>query len=344
MKRPAQQETARRQTASKSSTSQGRLAPRSLIAFPVLAALVIFFGAGCSSVERLGMRILFEPTPWPEGSILEDVVYVEGESADGAKQRLDYFMPEGEGWPSLIFVHGGSWRWGDKDLLVGGREVYGNIGRFYASKGVGVAVISYRLQPNVNWLEQVDDVASSVRRVVDLATEHGGDPGSIFLSGHSAGAQLASFAALDQKALAAADRRRVCGVVAISGAGYDPGDEKTYELGADPEFYDETFRVDDEADWAERASTLARAGTAGSPPAFLIFIAEKDHEALHHQAELLHGAIEGAGGQSELIEVPRWGHRRIVVELSQEDAALPRPILDFIAAHRGCGSDDAASL
>ncbi|MEO1083222.1 MAG: alpha/beta hydrolase, partial [Acidobacteriota bacterium] len=210
-----------------------------------LAAGILFFSTGCAAFERLGMRVLFDPTAWPEDRVLEDIAYVDG--TEDAKQRLDLFLPapKADPWPTLIFVHGGSWRQGDKDLAVGGREVYGNIGRFYASKGLGVAVISYRLQPGVTWRDQVDDVASSVRRVAQLAGEHGGDPDSLFLSGHSAGAQLASFTAVAEGPLDGAERRRICGVVAISGAGYDLDDEGTYRLGADPAFYEKTFRLDD---------------------------------------------------------------------------------------------------
>ncbi|MEM1177996.1 MAG: alpha/beta hydrolase [Acidobacteriota bacterium] len=310
--------------------------------FAALAAGILLTCSGCSAFERLGMRVLFDPTPWPAAKILEDVAYRSGDDAHPEKHRLDFFVPVAEGaapWPTLVFVHGGSWRWGDKDLEVGGQDVYGNIGRFYASKGLGVAVISYRLQPDVNWQDQVDDVAAAVRRAVELAEEHGGDPDSIFLAGHSAGGQLASFTAVADGPLSTEDRARICGVVAISGAGFDPGDPQTYSLGADPEFYKETFRIDGaDAEWARRASTLAQLKAARSPPAFLVFYAEKESKALHRQAELLHTAAAEAGLPSRLVEVPRLGHRRIIVEFSQEDSVMPGPVLEFVAEHRGCSS------
>lgn len=307
----------------------------------LLAAPLLILLAGCGALERVGMRLLFDPTQWPEQRVLEDVSYGE---QDAEKQRFDLFLPEGEQWPTLIFVHGGSWREGDKDLQVGGREVYGNIGRFYASKGLGVAVISYRLQPAVDWRAQVQDVALAVRRVAETVPEHGGDPAAIFLSGHSAGAQLVTYAALADWPLAAERRRTICGVVAVSGAGYDLADEETYSLGADRSFYESTFAAG-EPDWQKEASALAFLGdgfSSQSTPPFLVFFAEKEHAALHRQAALLHQAALSSGAPSRLVEVPDVGHRRIVVELSQEDAVLAPEVIGFIETHRRCAAAPSA--
>ena len=321
---------------------------RDLTKFVVASSLALLL-TGCAAFERLGMRLLFDPTPWPEERVLENVAYLEGEQADPVKHRLNVFRPEGEGWPTLLFVHGGSWREGDKDLIVGGQDVYGNIGRFYASKGIGVAVVSYRLQPAVDWREQVEDVASAIGWVANEIESHGGDPGSIFLSGHSAGAQLVTYAALGDWPLPSDVRDRLCGVVAISGAGYDLADERTYQLGADLDFYEATFRTAD--DWQERASALAFLGgdaangaeTKADVPPFLVFFAEKEHEALHRQAALLHEAVESSGSASRLVEVPNVGHRRIIVEFSQEDAVLAPAVVDFVEKNRGCSSSASAA-
>ena len=50
-----------------------------------------------------------------------------------------------------MFVHGGNWDSGDKNDRAGGADVYANIGRFDAARGLGVAVDNYRLQPAVAW-------------------------------------------------------------------------------------------------------------------------------------------------------------------------------------------------
>src|SRR5690606_35188130 len=88
-----------------------------------------------------------------------DKRYFDGPTERDEKTRLDLFFPAGSGWPVMVFVHGGGWSSGDKDLRVGGRDVYRNIGRFYAARGIGVAVINYRLLPGVHWRTQLRDVA-----------------------------------------------------------------------------------------------------------------------------------------------------------------------------------------
>src|SRR5436190_478525 len=99
------------------------------------------------AVKRAGLAVLYRPVPPSSGKILRDVVYWEG--SENKKHRLDLFIPEETNWPVFVFVHGGSLDSGDKCLRVCGADLYGNIGRFYASRGIGVAVINYRLQPEV---------------------------------------------------------------------------------------------------------------------------------------------------------------------------------------------------
>ncbi len=154
-----------------------------------LAMALLLLGGCTPAVEWLGVRMLYEKTAALAEHQLIDLAYREDEGSDPVKHRLDLFLPEGEGWPVLVFVHGGGWTAGDKSLRAGGADVYSNIGRFYAAQGFGTAVINYRLQPAVTWREQVDDVARAGAWVHANIAEPGGDPAAIFLIGPSAGAQ-----------------------------------------------------------------------------------------------------------------------------------------------------------
>ncbi len=281
------------------------------------------------AIKRAGLAVLYKPVHPGTGRILRDVVYCEG--SENKKHRLDLYVPDGTNWPIFIFVHGGSLDSGDKCLRVCGADVYGNIGRFYASNGIGVAVINYRLQPEVTWREQVADVASATRWAFLNVTQHGGDPSRLFVGGHSAGAHLATRIALDPKPLAqfGLSPAIIKGVVAVSGAAFDLTDDETYKLGRNLALYEARFRCGDPTDeWRKIASPLLFA--APSAPPFLIIYSAGETKALQRQSQLLHAALREKQIQSELLVVPGQNHCRMVLTLSRPDKMTAPAILDFI--------------
>ena len=294
---------------------------RQIVASAAAAALL----SGCAPLkEWVGIRLLYERAPVP-ASVIRDLVYVAG--SEDPKHRLDLYLPAGNGWPTLIFVHGGGWTAGDKSLTVSKADVYGNIGRFYSSRGIGTAVISYRLQPEVVWRDQVDDVASAVAFVRAEIVGRGGDADALFLAGHSAGAQLSTYAALDPAPLdrLGLEPAVLCGVVPVSGVAYDPADPRTYELGAERPYYEERFG-DDEGRMDE--ASAIRHISAAAPP-FLIVHGSREWPALIHQNRLLHDALADAGVPSELI-VARQSHESMVLALAHENKIPATAVLRFI--------------
>lgn len=291
----------------------------------VLLIIPLLSGTGCGTLERIGVSVFYEEAELPESQVLEDQPFVAG---GGPKQRLDLFLPSGEGWPTMIFIHGGGWTEGDKNLRVGGADVYGNIGRFYAARGIGVAVINYRLIPEVAWREQLLDAARAAAWVHDHIENHGGDPEAIFLSGHSAGAQLAARLALDSQLLRQAGfpPGNILGVIAVSGAGLDLEDEATYELGQDREYYARRFA--DSPDWTTRASPVSY--VRGDAPPFLILYAGGEEASLRRQSERLHEALIQNGVSSRIVVEPGQSHGRIVLTLSRDDRTAGPAIIEFV--------------
>ncbi len=310
----------------------------------LLAAMALLLGGCSAAAEWVGVRVLYQPAQVPADRVLRDVAYRKGPEADPVKHRLDFFLPQGEGWPVLVFVHGGGWTAGDKSLIVSGADVYANIGRFYASQGIGSAVINYRLQPEdgvslgdadssggVTWHEQVDDVARAVAWVRANATAHGGDPRSLFLMGHSAGAQLAAYVALDRRPLEklGLSPDMICGVVPVSGAGYDLADGETYELGAERAWYEDRFRAGDPGDaWLREASAITY--VRPDAPPFLLVHVTNEWQSLQHQNRLLHSALTEAGAESRLLVVQGQGHNRMVLTLSRGSKTPTPEILEFL--------------
>jgi acetyl esterase/lipase len=112
-------------------------------------------------------------------------------------QRLDLVLPHGTGFPTVIFVHGGSLTTGDK-----GDDDYKNACAPFPEAGIACASVNYRLAPKHAWPAQADDVAAAVAWVRAKIGSRGGDPRKLVLMGHSSGALLAALVGSDPRFLA----------------------------------------------------------------------------------------------------------------------------------------------
>jgi acetyl esterase/lipase len=287
--------------------------------------------SGCEAAKRVAITPFYKPIALPDSRVLRDIAYVEGPAAHATKHRLDLFLPEGRGWTTVVFMHGGNWIEGDKSLHVSGADIYGNLGRFFASHGYGAAIINYRLIPEVRWEAQPADVARAVKWVHAHIAEHGGNPASIVLMGHSAGAQLASLVGTDRKWLeeAGVPRGAIAGVVAVSGAGYDIADPVTYELfHRDKEWYSRRFHTGGSATW-EREASPVNFIDAGDPP-FLLMFASGDPPGLRRQSLLLRDALARHGVWHWVVPIANMNHATLIVMLSRLDRAAGPTVLRFL--------------
>ncbi len=121
--------------------------------------------------------------------VTRDLVFA---SPDGVPLRLDVYRRRGASGPAptLIFVHGGGWVTGDKraqGLLTLHRM---------AARGWTCLNINYRLSPRATFPEHLIDVKQAIRWARGEGRAHGCDPSFVALAGGSAGAHLASLAAL----------------------------------------------------------------------------------------------------------------------------------------------------
>lgn len=265
-------------------------------------------------------------------SYFPDIAYREGAGSDFRKHCLDLYVPEEKGWPVLVFIHGGGWDSGDRKHSVGGVDIYADIGRFFAAHGVGTAVISYRLLPDVTWQEQIQDVAGAVAWIYRNAAKYGGDSKRLFLSGHSAGAQLAARVALDTEPLKkeGLSKKIVSGVIAVSGAGYEiAGEDVTAVRGGRKGYYQQRFQQEDETGaWAAEVSIL-RFIDKSAPP-FLLFYGSAEPKSLMEQSELLAKRLQDAGVPARLDVIPHRDHVQMVMTMSRPDSETSAAVLEFI--------------
>jgi acetyl esterase/lipase len=161
--------------------------------------------SGCSVMGALAAT-----TPAHGARIVRDLPY-----GQGPRHELDvYAPPHGAGrLPVVVFFYGGSWQTGE-------RKAYAFVGRALAAKGFVAVVPDYRVYPDVNYPDFLRDSAEAVRWTRDHVGDYGGDPGRIFLMGHSAGAYNAVMLALDRRWLAAVGMdptREIKGALGLAG-------------------------------------------------------------------------------------------------------------------------------
>ena len=111
---------------------------------------------------------------------------------DGVSLLGDLYLPAGAGpFPALVAVHGGGWQ-------AGARNAFQFWGPYLAERGYALFAISYRLAKKGQKMfpQAVADVLAAVQFMRGSAGEIKVDPERIALFGASAGAHLASLAAL----------------------------------------------------------------------------------------------------------------------------------------------------
>jgi len=101
--------------------------------------------------------------------------------------QLDLYLPEGQGpFPVIIWVHGGGWTSGDKDLDRNDPQVR------QAGRGYVVASVDYRLSQQAKFPAQIEDCKAAVRWLRARASSYNLDPSRIAVWGSSAGGHLAA--------------------------------------------------------------------------------------------------------------------------------------------------------
>jgi len=259
------------------------------------------------------------------------ISYVGAETPPEGKHQLNLYLPAGPGrFPTIVFVHGGGWRLGDRDLPF---DAYGKLGRRLARRGIAAAVISYRLAPDHQHPAQIQDVARALSWALAHVGEYGGDPKRVFAMGHSAGAHLVSLAATDPHWLAeaGADPSQLAGVIALSGP-YD-----VERLGRSTLFGGVTMVIPafgpDPAVWRE--ATPYKHLKKATPIPFLVVSGDADPEILRREAPHLAEALRAANFPVALREAPFEDHFSIIMDLGEDGNALGEWIEQFVADPRG---------
>lgn len=258
-------------------------------------------------VTRFSSLSLPDMTMSPTVEVQRDITYIDGDPADAAKHKLDLYLPKGKtNFPVLMFVHGGSWRSGD-------RSSYPALGNRFAKLGIGVAIPSYRLMPKNPHPAQIEDTAAAFAWVYKNIAQHGGDPSRLYIAGHSAGGHLVALLALDDSYLKKYDVpiTAIRGVAAISGV---------YDVSKIAAFTN--------ANGEDNPSPMAHVHPKAPP--FLVSYCQWDYLALPMQARDFAEALKKSFDPVELLYDPGQSHISEIVHVVQDDDVIAQAILKLV--------------
>ncbi len=253
----------------------------------ILLAVVVAL-AGCSPLRLLDATVITA-----DHEATRDLAY-----GPLPEQRLDVYRPRAAaGAPVVVFFHGGNWQ-------SGSRHEYRFVGAALAARGLVAVIPDYRLYPAVEFPAFVQDGAGAVRWVRDHIAERGGDPGRIYLVGHSAGAHIAALLTLDETYLGTLglDARSIRGTIGLAG----PYDFLPFSAALRPVF-------GPSGGWS-RTQPINFVDGRESP--ILLLQGAADDTVNPANSTRLASRIREAGGVVEEIVYPGIGHSRILLALS----------------------------
>jgi acetyl esterase/lipase len=229
------------------------------------------------------------------------------------RQRLDvYAPPHASNRPVVVFWYGGA-------FVEGSKSDYRFVGTTLAQRGVVAVVADYRLFPDVTFPGFDEDGARAVAWVQKHIHEYGGDPRRIILMGHSAGAHVATFLALNHAFLRkyGADPNGIAGLVGLSGLYIIEPPPGTHYPAFPLPYTDKDFQPLGFAD-------------AAAPPTLLLH-GDADQELSVEQAAKLRDTLTAHHVHVELRVYPGKGHPDTVASFTPVKRGLTPAVEDAVA-------------
>lgn len=274
--------------------------PRTIALAGLLFSVIASIGANNSNIQTL-----------------RDIPYKLEVQSEYEKERckLDLYLPaDRNAYSTLLWFHGGGLQNGDK-----GGDMEVAIARRFASDGIAVAVVNYRLSPKAKFPGYIEDAAASFTWMFRNIEKHGGDPGRIFVSGHSAGGYLTAMIAMDPQYLS----RHRLQVNTIRGLIPVSGQMITHSTVRNERGIEKTTPIID----AAAPSFHARKNT----PPFLNIFGSNDLAARAEENTYFVAAMKAAGHEHvEYLGFEGRNHSTIANRLPEKDDPVALAILKFI--------------
>jgi arylformamidase len=249
------------------------------------------------------------------------------------RQTLNVYMPAAKPTkpaPVIFWIHGGGWRGGEKTSVQLKPKFFTDLGYVFVST-------NHRYITTNPMNEIFADIAKSLRWTHDHAAEFGGDPNRIVIMGHSSGAQLAAYLAIDERPLKAE------GLSLSMFKGCVPVDADTFDVPAvielatanrkaagkpEPKYgHREIFGGKPEL-WADYSATTHVAAGKGIPPFLILYDAAA--ALTPDQAKRLERALTKKGIQAKAFGAANTTHGKINSDLGQPNDPSTTEVLSFL--------------
>jgi len=236
--------------------------------------------------------------------------------------KLDVYAPQNIQTPKkiLVFIHGGNW-------IRGKKSIYRFFGKGMAGKNVVCIVINYRLSPTTNMAGMAEDIATSIKWTKENAVSFGGDPDKIFISGHSAGGQLAALLALDDHYFEKLKMANpIKGVVLIDAYGLDMFSYLSHSNGPRDTTYKRIF-TEDPANW-KKYSPIYHLNK--NKPEFIQFVGGKTNTIIKEMNAAFYDELKKYQPNARLLVVKRKRHVPMMFQFYNRRVKTYGDILNFI--------------
>ncbi|GKX66833.1 alpha/beta hydrolase [Inconstantimicrobium mannanitabidum] len=260
----------------------------------------------------------------------KDIVYKNGPNSP---QTLDIYSAKKantNGSPVIIYVHGGSWAYGDKNIP----QNISPLLDMLRDQGYTVISTSYHLMKDkVIFNEQIEDVKDTVRWIRKNKDKYNLNPDAIGVIGTSAGAHLALMASYTSDSEYIGDvslknySSKVKYVIDFSG----PTDLTTLDLSqASPDI---TKLIKSSSNTEKTLSEYSPINHINKDlPNTLIIHSKKDNMVPYRNSTLLYNKIKAAGSDAKLITLSNSNHD--FSNITNDDiTTLSMEILKFIISN-----------
>ena len=249
------------------------------------------------------------------------------------RQTLNVYVPASKpAKPAqvIFWIHGGGWQGGEKTNVQLKPKFFTDLGYVFIST-------NHRYVKAVPMSEIFADLAKSLRWTHEHAAEFGGDPARIVIMGHSSGAQLAAYLAIDERPLKAeglslkmfkgcvpvdADTFDIPAVIALATANRKAAGKPEPKYG-----HREIFGGQPER-WTDYSAVTHVAAGKGIPPFLILYDAAA--ALTPDQAKRLESALTSKGIPARAFGAQNTNHGKINTDLGLPNDPSTAELLAFL--------------